>query len=238
MANANRAIRLQGLNHFVYTVLDVPPNENSTDGDVDHPVTRYLEATGVLSAQQLAFNAMEDSLNSTVLLDTAGIDITGTITVVTRQLTIALKAWINAQPQPTNCHSELMALTYATFEDFMLKDALDRMNCVNAYAPVHAPVAPVAPTTAPVAPPTSAEIFDRGLKRSVINYKEFRERKHFNSWLRIFRATARVQDVDIVLDPNYAPLSRGESDLFERKQRYVFQALRKTLLEPSAAEIL
>jgi hypothetical protein len=65
-------------------VLDVPPNDNSTDGDVDHPVTRYLEATGVLSAQQLAFNATEDILNSTVLLDTAGIDITGTITMVTK----------------------------------------------------------------------------------------------------------------------------------------------------------
>ena len=71
-----------------------------------------------------------------------------------------------------------------------------------------------------------------------MDYKEFRERKHFNSWLRIFRATARVQDVDIVLDPKYIPSTPAEADLFDRKQRYVFQALTKTLLEPSAAEIL
>jgi hypothetical protein len=205
MANATRASKLQGLHHFVYTLLDIPPNDSSTGGDVDHPVTRYLEATGVASAPQLAVAATEDNLNSTVLHDTAGVDITGTITLMTRQRILALKAWISAQSVPTNCHVELMNLTYDTFEDFVLADALDKMHFRNAYAPVH-----VAPTPAPVAPPTSAEIFDRGLKRSVIDYKEFRERKHFNSWLRIFRATACVQDVDIVLDPNYAPLSTGE----------------------------
>jgi hypothetical protein len=173
-------------------------------------------------------------LTYTVLQDTAGVDITGHITLLTKQRILALKAWINAQPQPTNCHAKLTALTDETYEDFMLADALDRMNCVNAHAPAHAPVVPVAPTTAPVAPATSAEIFDRGLKRLVIYYKEFRERKHFNSWLRIFPATARVQDVDIVLDPNCAPLSPGDADIFDRKQRYVFQALTKTLIEPSA----
>ncbi len=172
-------------------------------------------------------------MNSPCLLDTAGIDITGTITMITRQRILALSAWINAQSQPNNCHVELMALTYETYEDYMLADALDKMHFRNAYAPVH-----VAPTPAPVAPPTSAEIFDRGLKRSVMDYKEFRERKHFNSWLRIFRATARVQDVDIVLDPKYIPSTPAEADLFDRKQRYVFQALTKTLLEPSTAKIL
>jgi hypothetical protein len=210
-------------------VLDVPPNDSTTNGDPDHPVTKYLEATGVASALQLAAGATEDNLNSTVLLDTAGIDITGTITMITRQRILALSAWINAQSQPNNCHVELMALTYETYEDYMLADALDRLNCVNAYAPALTPVAPVVPVVspAPVASATSAEIFDRGLKKSVIDYKEFRERKHFNSWLRIFRATARVQDVDIVLDPNYAPLSTGDADLFDRKQRYVFQLSRR-----------
>ncbi len=122
MADATRARGREGLSHFIYGVLEVPPDDASTAGDPDHPVTRYLEATGIFSAQQLAFNATEDILNSTVLLDTAGIDITDTITMVTKRRIIALKAWINAQPQPTNCHSELMALTYATFEDFMLED--------------------------------------------------------------------------------------------------------------------
>jgi hypothetical protein len=239
MANATRAIKLQGLNHFIYTVFDVPPNDSALpNGNPDHPVTRYLEATGVLSAQQLAFDTTEYKLTSRVLLDTAGVDITGTIEDVTIERILALKAWIRSQPLPNNCHTELMALTYDTYEDFRLEDGLDKMNCVNAYAPVHAPAAPVAPAPAPVTPPTSAEIFDRGLKRSVIDYKEFRERKHFNSWLRIFRATARVQDVDIVLDPLYTPSTPAEADLFDRKQRYVFQALTKTLLEPSAAEIL
>jgi hypothetical protein len=212
MATSTRQTKLIGLHHFIYTVLDVPADDASTDGDPNHPVTRYLKATQIASVQELAFSATEDNLTTTVLLDTGGTDITGEIALVTKQRILALKAWINAQPQSNNCHVELMALTYDTYADFVLDDALDRMNCVNAYAPAPAPVPPGSTSmTAPVAPATSAEIFDRGLKRLVTDYKEFRERKHFNSWLRIFRATARVQDVDIVLDPQYVPLSQGDT---------------------------
>ena len=239
MANATRQSKLQGLNHFIYTVLDIPNDDSSATGNPDHPVTRYLKATGIASIQQLSFVASDDNLTFTALQDTAGVDITGHITLLNKQQILCMKRWINAQPDPTDCHAAIMALTYDDYEAFMITDALDKMNKVNAYAPALAPVPPSSTsTTAPVATATSAEIFDRGLKRSVTDYKEFRERKHFNSWLRIFRATARVQDVDIVLDPNYVPLSQGDTDLFKRKQAYVFQALTKTLLEPSASEIL
>jgi hypothetical protein len=83
MADATRARGREGLSHFIYGVLEVPPDDASTAGDPDHPVTRYLEATGIFSAQQLAFDATEDNLTSTVLQDTGGTDITGTITLST-----------------------------------------------------------------------------------------------------------------------------------------------------------
>ncbi len=176
MANATRQSKLQGLNHFIYTVLDIPNDDSSATGNPDHPVTRYLKATGIASIQQLSFVASDDNLTFTALQDTAGVDITGHITLLNKQHILALKAWINAQSLPNNCHVELMAMTYEAYEEFVMTDALDKMNLVNAYAPALAPVPPSSTSTiAPVATATSAEIFDRGLKRSVTDYKEFRE---------------------------------------------------------------
>jgi hypothetical protein len=234
---ATRAAKLNGLNHFIYTVLEVPANDAVTpDGDPNHPVTRLIAATGISSVPALASFATEQTLLTTVITDTAGGDITGTIPVLLAQKTLALSAWLDDQSDPIDCHAELMALTIDSYEDFVLIDSIDKRKGINAYAPILSP-APVVTSTA-THTVTGAEIFDRGLKRSVTDYKEFRERKHFNSWLRIFRATARVQDVDIVLDPSYIPSTAEEIALFDRKQRYVFQALTKTLIEPSASEIL
>ena len=161
MAGATRARGREGLNHFIYDVLEVPPNDASTEGDPDHPVTRYIEATSILSAQQFAFHTTEDNLTTTVLLDTGGTDITGTIPLSTKKRILALKAWILSQPLPSDCHAALMALTYDTYEDFRLQDSLDKMSGIGAYAPVHAPVAPVAPTTDPVlyTNPTAPSLF-------------------------------------------------------------------------------
>jgi hypothetical protein len=101
MASATRTAKLQGLNHFIYTVLDVPANDASTAGDPDHPVTRYIAAKGIVSTQQLALFATDANLTTTILLDTGGTDITGTISLLTKQRLLSLKAWINAQPRHT-----------------------------------------------------------------------------------------------------------------------------------------
>ena len=125
MAGATRARGREGLNHFIHTVLDVPPKDATLpDGNPDHPIHRYLEVAAVISVTQLAFHTTEYKLTTRVLHDTGGVDITGTIDDTTIERILALKAWIRSQPLPNNCHTELMALTYDTYEDFRLEDAM------------------------------------------------------------------------------------------------------------------
>jgi hypothetical protein len=140
MATITRAAKLNGLNHFIYIVLEVPADDPlAPNGGPDHPVTRLIAKVGIISVPSLASFATEQTLLNTVITDTAGTDITGTIPVLLAQKILALSAWLDDQFDPINCHAELLALTSDSYEDFVLIDSIDKRKGIKAYAPILPP---------------------------------------------------------------------------------------------------
>jgi hypothetical protein len=147
MAAATRTAKIAGLNHFIYTVLEVPANDPVPPrGDPDHPITRLILEVGIGSVQSLATFATEQTLLNTNITDTGGTDITGSIPLLLVQKILALSAWLDDQFDPTGCHAEMMALTCDSYDDFVRIDSIDKRKGIKAYAPIIAP-APIVTST-------------------------------------------------------------------------------------------
>ena len=61
-------------------------------------------------------------------------------------------------------------------------------------------------------------------------YIELRQDKEWDRWNARLRATARTQEVDRVLDPNFSPRDAEDRALFESQQNYMYAVFERTML--------
>ena len=152
---------------------------------------------------------------------------------------VAVQSWFREQgnPDPT--------IFYNLDSDILLAYRLEMAaapNLPDAGAPFATPGPPPTPitstprSTAPVL--TTADEFRKGVKRDITAFKTFKERRHWNSWHRVFRATAIAQGLDQVLDHSYVPSNDAETALFALLQSYAFAVLSTVLLEPECQALV
>ena len=77
--------------------------------------------------------------------------------------------------------------------------------------------------------PTSA--FKQGIRRDPTLFPKFKDSKFWDNFKRSLLATARAQDVEDILDPNFIPT---DMDLFNEQQKYMYSVFEKTLLTDQA----
>ena len=75
-----------------------------------------------------------------------------------------------------------------------------------------------------------AESFKKGVKRDSTMHNTFKDGKQWDTWRRHLRATAMAQDVDDVLNKDYAPTTPEDADLFQEKKKFMYSVFERTLL--------
>jgi hypothetical protein len=80
--------------------------------------------------------------------------------------------------------------------------------------------------------------FQKGVKRSVSDYKPFKEDRYFNSWQRHLQTTARSHNVDNVINLAYVPSNPDEIALLEEQKKFVYSVLEQTVLTPDGILII
>ena len=85
---------------------------------------------------------------------------------------------------------------------------------------------------------TPAEEFKRSVKRDISAYPVFSNEKQWDNVDKTVRSTATLHNTENVLDPNYAPDTAEEKDLFEQQQCFMFAAWQRTMLTDKAKAIV
>lgn len=89
----------------------------------------------------------------------------------------------------------------------------------------------LSPSTAPsTATCTPAEHFKKSIKRDASLFKTFSDGKFWDNWRRNTLATARAQDIEVVLDLTQTPSTNEDKDLFKEKQKFMCSVFSTTLL--------
>ena len=76
---------------------------------------------------------------------------------------------------------------------------------------------------------TLAQQFKRSIKRDPSVFVVLKNARQFKNWHRTLIATAAAQDLSEVLDPKYVPQNVEEVELFEEKQKYMYQVADRIL---------
>jgi hypothetical protein len=96
-------------------------------------------------------------------------------------------------------------------------------------------------TSATVPAPTTVSAitdFRKGVKRSISDYKQFKEDRYFNSWQHHLQTTAQSHNVDNVINLSYVPSTPDEASLLEEQKKFVFSVLEQTVLTPDGILII
>jgi hypothetical protein len=96
------------------------------------------------------------------------------------------------------------------------------------------------PTNAPTASTSISPILEflKGVKRSVSDYKPFKEDWFFVSWQHHLKITARSHNVDNVIDLKHAPSAPGEIALLHEQQKFFFSVFEQIVLTPDGLLII
>jgi hypothetical protein len=76
----------------------------------------------------------------------------------------------------------------------------------------------------------SLELFRRTIRRDPSQFKPFTDKRHWATWHLHFVATARAQDLQDILDPNYVPRTADDKAVFQAKQEYLYSVFVTVLL--------
>ena len=72
--------------------------------------------------------------------------------------------------------------------------------------------------------------FKRGIKRDASAYPIFKNERYFNTFIRHFKATAKAQGLNSLMDPNFTPGSdEYEQQLFQDQQDFLYSVLISSL---------
>ena len=68
--------------------------------------------------------------------------------------------------------------------------------------------------------------FKKGIKRDASAYPIFKNERYYNTFIRPFKATAKAQGLNSLMDPNFTPGSdEYEQQLFEEQQDFLYSVL-------------
>ena len=72
--------------------------------------------------------------------------------------------------------------------------------------------------------------FKKGIKRDASAYPIFKNERYYNTFIRHFKATAKAQGLNILMDPNFTPGSNEyEQQLFQDQQDFLYSVLISSL---------
>ena len=72
--------------------------------------------------------------------------------------------------------------------------------------------------------------FKKGIKRDAIAYPIFKNERYYNTFIHHFKATAKAQGLNSLMDPNFTPGSdEYEQQLFEEQQDFLYSVLISSL---------
>ena len=72
--------------------------------------------------------------------------------------------------------------------------------------------------------------FKKGIKRDASAYPIFKNERYYNTFIRHFKATAKAQGLNSLMDPNFTPGSdEHEQQLFEEQQDFLYSVLISSL---------
>ena len=72
--------------------------------------------------------------------------------------------------------------------------------------------------------------FKNGIKRDASAYPIFKNERYYNTFIRHFKATAKAQGLNSLMDPNFTPGSdEHEQQLFEEQQDFLYSVLISSL---------
>ena len=89
----------------------------------------------------------------------------------------------------------------------------------------------------PVANPDITS-FKKGIKRDPSQFKTLKRESDWDDWYAHIKVTAMAQGVEEVLNPTYLPVGNDDRELFNEKQKYLFQVLHSTVLTDKGKEII
>jgi hypothetical protein len=102
-------------------------------------------------------------------------------------------------------------------------------------------VTPATSATTPATVPSNISAindFRKGVKRSISDYKPFKEDHYFNSWQRHLQTTARSHNIDNVINLAYTPVTQEEKDLLDEQKKFAYSVLKQTVLTPDGILII
>ena len=72
--------------------------------------------------------------------------------------------------------------------------------------------------------------FKKGIKRDASAYPIFKNETYYNTFIHHFKATAKAQGLNSLMDPNFTPGSDGhEQQLFQEQQDFLYSVLISSL---------
>ena len=93
--------------------------------------------------------------------------------------------------------------------------------------PYHNSGTPQTPRSSSSSSMTLAQSFQKGVKRNVDDYPEFKSDKEWEQWSREVTTVTHNHDTFNVLDRDYKPSSHEEYDYFEKQKTYMFFVFQK-----------
>ena len=129
--------------------------------------------------------------------------------------------------------NDFMKVDPIEFDNFRISDKWTQMVDLGTNVSSMAAFSPSSPS-APATTNTNnknkpSEVFKKGIKRDPTLFSVLKGNKDWDSWKRNLVATARAQDVEEVLQPNYTPVSAEDTELFDEKQKYMYSVFDKVL---------
>jgi hypothetical protein len=78
----------------------------------------------------------------------------------------------------------------------------------------------------------------KGIRRDVNAYKDFKEDRYYDSWIKSVKANAKLHGVSNVLDKDYTPVGDEAIDEFEDMQTFMWAIVVNTVKTPTGKQLI
>ncbi len=158
------------------------------------------------------------------------------LSITDRNKLIAIQRWFRDQETPTiDTWFELSADGFQAFRERTMSSHGSHSSYLSTVAAdANASVAASEATSPERLIPSFEELFLKGTKRGVTDYKAFKELKQWNVWNRHLLATATAHGISNVFDSKYVPVTSADKSTFKMAQVFAFSVLTTHIQEPSA----
>jgi len=128
-------------------------------------------------------------------------------------------------------NEDWMNVTRKEYNEFKIQD-------YNTYSPIQPN--PSTTTTTGTSTKTIDPVadFKKGIKRDATHFPKFKDDAQWDNWNRDVITTARAQNVENVLNPNYRATAPADKDLFKEQQKFMYDVFTKTCLTDRSKSIV